>query len=169
MPFSGFLAAQGHLNLWMVVIIGGLGNLVGSLIAYAIGFWGSEAGVRNLLKKYGKWVLVSVDEYDQAVRWFQKYGPAIAFFSRVLPVVRTFISLPAGVARMNVFKFSGYTLIGSLVWSGVLAFLGYKLGENWHILGIYFHKFDLLILISVIALSALYVSHKVRKIRRQKV
>lgn len=168
MPFSGFLAGQGYLNLMVVVVVGAVGNLVGSLLAFALGYWGSEAGVRGLIKKYGKWLLITVDEYDKAVSWFKNYGSAIAFFSRILPVVRTFISLPAGVARMNVVKFSLYTLLGSAIWSFVLAFLGFKLGENWKILGGYFHKFDLVFVLLTIAAGGFYVYHKVGKIRRQK-
>lgn len=167
MPFSGFLAGVGHFNLWLVILIGAIGNLVGSLIAFGIGWWGSDAGVRSLIKKYGKWVLVSVDEYDTAVGWFKNYGSAISFFSRILPIVRTFISLPAGVSKMSPVKFSLYTFTGSLIWSGLLAFFGFKLGENWQVLGAYFHKFDLFFLVLVIISGGWYVFHKIGKIRRQ--
>lgn len=167
MPFSGFLAAQGYLNLPAIVAVGAVGNLVGSLIAYGIGYWGSEVGVRTVIKRYGKWILVTVDEYDKAVVWFKNYGPIIALFSRVLPVVRTFISLPAGVSRMNILTFSFYTLVGSLIWSFVLALTGYKLGERWSVLGEYFHKFDLIIVSAVVIVALAYVYYKVKKIRRQ--
>lgn len=168
MPFSGFLASQGHFNLALVVLLGSLGNLFGSLLAFALGWWGRDQGVRNWIKKYGKILLITVDEYDSAVSWFDRHGASIAFFSRVLPVVRTFISLPAGVARMNVVTFSVYTFIGSLIWSSILAFLGFKLGENWKVLGVYFHKFDILIIAVMVLGAGLYVYHKVNKLRRQK-
>ncbi len=167
MPFSGFLAGQGLLSLPLAIIVGALGNLFGSLLAFALGWWGSDGGVRLWIKKYGKFFLITIDEYDKSVHWFKHYGSAIAFFSRILPIVRTFISLPAGVARMNVWKFSFYTLAGSLIWSSVLTILGFKLGENWPVLGAYFHKFDLVFVIAIIGVGSLYVWHKIRKIRRQ--
>lgn len=168
MPFSGFLAGQGHFNLIAAIVIGALGNLFGSLLAFALGWWGSDQGVRSLIKKYGKFALITVSEYDQAVSWFDKHGSSIAFFSRVLPVLRTFISLPAGVARMNIYVFSFYTLLGSLIWSSVLAVLGYKLGENWSVLGVYFHKFDLIIIALFVLGAGFYVYHKLGKLRLEK-
>lgn len=167
MPFSGFLAGQGFLSFSLVVFVGALGNLVGSLLAFALGWWASDSGVRAFIKKYGKFALITLHDYDQAVSWFDNHGSAIAFFSRMLPIVRTFISLPAGVSRMNVWKFSIYTFLGSLLWSIFLAFLGFKLGENWHILGSYFHKFDLFFGITIALMAIWYVRHKVHKIRTQ--
>lgn len=141
MPFSGFLVWSGRFELLPVVVWGALGNLMGSIIAYGIGVWGG----RRLVTKYGKYFLISSHDLALTESWFARYGQATVFFSRLLPVVRTFISLPAGIARMPFKKFCVYTLAGSLPWSFVLAYAGRLAGENWDFLKVYFHKFDLLI------------------------
>lgn len=166
MPFAGFLVSQGYLNFWLVVLIGTAANLFGSLGAYALGFWGQEKFVKKFIKKYGKYVLVTYDEVETAEKWFRKRGELIAFASRLLPVVRTFISLPAGFSEMNVFKFSFYTFLGAFIWTALLTWVGFTLGERWDILGIYFHKFDVFIIAGFVILAALYVYPKVKKIKK---
>ncbi|MFZ5366379.1 MAG: DedA family protein [Patescibacteria group bacterium] len=166
MPFAGFLVGLGKMNFLAVVLVGGLGNLVGSLAVYALGFWGQEKVVRRAVRSYGKYLLINLEEVDQAERWFRAHGGKIAFFSRLLPIVRTFISLPAGIAKMNVIKFSLYTLTGSLIWSAFLTRLGVALGQNWNILEVYFRKFEILIVLGGIFLFASYVYRKVQKIKR---
>ena len=106
MPFSGYLVTQGHFNFWFVVLAGAIGNLIGSLMAYYLGFYLEESLLHNFVRKYGRFVLLTMDEYERAERWFRRHGEIITFASRLLPAVRTFISLPAGVAEMNVLKFS---------------------------------------------------------------
>ena len=120
MPFTGYLASTGRFNVYLVIFIGAFANLAGSILAYALGFWGEEHLIRQLIRKYGKFLLITEDEYDRAEKWFRKYGQGIAFFSRLLPVVRTFISLPAGIAEMNFIKFCLLTFLGSLIWSALL-------------------------------------------------
>lgn len=166
MPFAGFLAGLGKLNFWLVVLAGGVGNLVGSLLAYALGYWGQERFVRQLVKKYGKYLLITYEEVETAERWFRQRGELIAFASRLLPVVRTFISLPAGFSQMNVFKFSLFTLAGSLIWSAFLAYLGVLMGENWNILEVYFKKFNYLIIGAFILMGLGYVFYKWQKIKK---
>lgn len=166
MPFAGFLVGLGKLNFWLVVLLGGLGNLTGSLAAYALGYWGQETVVRRLVKNYGKYLLITQEEVDQAERWFRSHGELIAFGSRLLPVVRTFISLPAGISQMNVVRFSAYTLAGSLIWSAILTYIGKILGDNWNILEVYFRKFDILIAITGIAVVIFYVWYKLKKIKK---
>jgi len=165
MPFSGSLVALGRFNLILVAITGALGNLVGSLLAYALGFWGQENVVRRVIRKYGKYLLISEKEFEQAESWFRKYGEIIVFSSRLVPVVRTFISLPAGIAKMNLKKFVVYTLIGSFLWSLILAWIGMKLGQNWKILEVYFRKFDSLIAVFLTLAICLYFFHKYKKIK----
>ena len=125
MPLAGWLLIEAKGDsawmLWMAAFYGALGNLLGSWVAY----WISYKGGRPLLKKYGKYVLVTQHEVDTAEEWFQKYGELAVFASRMLPVVRTFISVPAGIARMNFWKFSFYTFIGSYPWSLGLAYGGF--------------------------------------------
>lgn len=165
MPFAGFLAQQGQLNLIAVILAGAIGNLVGSLIAYAIGYYLEETVIVTLIKKYGKFILVTTKEYDHAMHWFKKYGNGIAFFSRILPAVRTFISLPAGLSEMNLLQFSIYTFLGSLIWSALLAYVGFVLGENWHSLEPIYRKFEIIIGVAVIVLIALYVNHKLQIVK----
>lgn len=168
MPFAGFLASKGVLSFWVVVLAGAVGNLVGSLIAYALGYYLEEHIILSLIKRYGKFFLLSEHEYETSLKWFNKYGNSIAFLSRVLPAVRTFISLPAGLSEMNIWKFSLYTFAGSLIWSTFLTYVGLYLGENWHSLGAYFHKFDLVLLILGIIFALWYINHKLKFIRFKK-
>ncbi len=141
MPLSGFLASQGRFSLIAVALAGTAGNLIGSIPAYYLGQYGG----RPLIEKYGRYLLITRKDLDTADRWFNKYGEATIFFARLLPVVRTFIAFPAGVSKMNIMKFSVYTLLGSFPWCFGLAYIGYTLGEHWSVVKGYFHKFDLVI------------------------
>lgn len=157
MPFAGFLAGRGILNFWLAVTIGALANLAGSLIAYWIGYVKGEEWTREVIRRWGKWLLIKEKEFDTAKDWFFKYGQWIAFSSRLLPVVRTFISLPAGIAKMNIPLFSALTFLGSFIWSAFLAYLGLKLGQNWMAIEPYFRKFQILIVGSFVMFASVYV------------
>jgi membrane protein DedA with SNARE-associated domain len=144
MPFSGYLVYKGQFNLWAVGVAGALGCVLGSWGAYYVGLYGG----RRMIEKYGRYVLLSRHDLDLADRWFERYGEAIVFFSRLLPVIRTFIAFPAGVARMNMTRFTVYTFLGSLPWCIGLAYVGQLLGEQWdknETLKTWFHRFDFLI------------------------
>lgn len=132
---------------------GALGNTIGSAIAYGVGVWGG----RPFLEKYGKYILISRRDLDRAERWFERSGSWSIFASRLLPVVRTFISLPAGIARMHLVKFLIYTFLGSFIWSAGLAYGGYQLGEHWQQIRAIMRPFDPLVIAIVIALMALYI------------
>lgn len=150
MPFSGYLVSKGQFSLIGVSFAGAIGCVLGSVLAYWIGYYGG----RSAVEKYGKYILVTRHDLDIADKFFSKYGSSAMFFSRLLPVIRTFISLPAGIARMNFPKFVVYTFLGSFPFCYALAYVGKKLGDNWDTLGVYFHKFDavigILILIFII-------------------
>lgn len=124
---GGFYAAEGSLDLFWVGAAGVMGNMVGSWIAYALG---RKTG-RALLDRYGRYILIRRHDIDRAEVWWDKHGEAATFFSRLLPVIRTFISLPAGIAKMPLGKFSVYTFLGVVPWTYGLAYLGVVLGENW--------------------------------------
>ena len=141
MPFSGYLVFTGRFHLLGVATVGALGCNLGSAVAY----WVGAHGGRPLVEKYGSWIFLSRRELDWADRFFQRYGDITVFVSRLLPVVRTFIAFPAGVARMPLARFHLYTFIGSWPWCLGLAWLGMKAGEHWDYLGKYFHKFDAVI------------------------
>jgi membrane protein DedA with SNARE-associated domain len=156
MPFSGYLVYTGRFNLWLVALAGAIGCVLGSMVAY----WVGRVGGRPLIEKYGKYVLVSRHDLDLADRWFTRYGEVIIFASRLLPVVRTFIAFPAGVARMNVPRFIIYTFLGSLPWCLGLAYVGQVLGEQWDknaALKAWFHRFDFLIGLIILAAAICWV------------
>jgi len=161
MPFSGFMSSQGLLPFWGCVAAGALGNLVGSLIAWRIGLSGEEAA-RALIRGWGKYVLVSERELDLALRFYRRFGSWITFFSRLLPVIRTYISLPAGIARMPILRFSVLTLLGSLLWSTFLAWLGLQFGANWSSLHSYFEKADVALVAAIVVAIGAYVVVKLR-------
>jgi membrane protein DedA with SNARE-associated domain len=144
MPFSGYLVYTGRFHLLWVATAGALGCNIGSLIAYEIGFYGG----RPLIERYGSYILLSRRELDLADRFFARYGNMTVFVSRLLPVIRTFIALPAGVARMPRLRFHVYTFVGSWPWCLGLAWVGLKLGEKWDSdprLKLWFHRFDAII------------------------
>lgn len=144
MPFAGYLVYLGRFNLWAVGVAGAVGCVLGSLVAYWIGSYGG----RPFIEKYGRYLLISRTDLDLADRWFARYGEIIVFASRLLPVIRTFIAFPAGVARMNLTRFVIYTFAGSLPWCLGLAYVGQLLGEQWDkndTLKSWFHRFDFVI------------------------
>jgi len=164
MPFAGYLVSTGRFNLLLVATAGALGCNLGSVIAYEIGHYGG----RPLVERYGSYLLLSGHDLDWADRFFNRFGSTAVFIGRLLPVIRTFIALPAGVARMPRGRFHVYTFLGSWPWCLGLAYLGMKLGENWRELGKYFHKFDAVIGIVLAAGVAWFVwSHWQNRISRQ--
>lgn len=145
MPFSGFLVYQGFFDFWVVVFVGTLANLIGSLIAYYIGLKG-----RVFLERYGRYLMIRRHHLEYAEELFDKYGGTIVLLGRNLPVVRTYISFPAGIAGMDIKKFSLYTFVGSLPWNIFLVYFGVQLGINWRLIVGIIERFDLIIVIIVI-------------------
>jgi membrane protein DedA with SNARE-associated domain len=162
MPFSGYLVATGRFDLQLVALAGALGCLLGSYVAYYVG----ANGGRRFLLRYGKWVLIAPHEIEIADRFFDRWGSPAVFTARLLPVVRTFIAFPAGVARMRLLQFSIYTLVGSYIWCLALAWAGMKLGENWNALVPYFHQFHEVIAVVLVIAGAAFLYHRIREIRR---
>jgi membrane protein DedA with SNARE-associated domain len=158
MPFAGFVVWEGGLTLIGITLAGTLGCLAGSLIAYYIGLWGG----RPLLERYGKYVLIRKRELDLADKWFDKYGDRAVFVSRLLPVVRTYISFPAGLVNMDVKKFSLYTVLGSLLWCFGLAYIGVLLGPHWVDIEGLFRYLDIAVIVGIIALVAYLIYHRKR-------
>jgi membrane protein DedA with SNARE-associated domain len=168
MPLAGWMLIKAKgLSVFWVFAAGGygaLGNTIGSVAAYYAGRW---AG-RPLILKYGKYVLLSRHDLDMTDRWFSRSGAWTVFISRVLPVVRTYISLPAGIARMNIWKFITYTFLGSFVWSTGLAYGGYLLGENWEKLRSAMRPFDPVIIAVIVVLIGLYIYRHLKHRREDK-
>ncbi len=165
MLFGGALAAGAivgtshHLNFLLVGLLGTLGNLVGSLIAYGVG----RAGGRPLIERWGRYVLLRAHDLDRAEAWFSDHGEAAVFFSRLLPVVRTFISLPAGVAEMPLPTFTLYTVAGCLPWTFALAGIGYAVGRQWNTVERYIAWAGIGAAVLVVALVAWWVVRRLRE------
>ncbi len=168
MPLAGWmLINEPGLSVWWVLVagvVGAVGNTIGSVVAYYVGMW---AG-RPFLNKYGRYVLISQHDLDIADHWFTKRGSWTVFVSRLLPLVRTYISLPAGIARMNIVKFLVYTFSGSFIWSTGLAYGGYLLGEHWEQLRSAMRPFDPIILAIVVILIAWYIYRHIKHLRAEK-
>jgi membrane protein DedA with SNARE-associated domain len=170
MPLAGVMFVEGKLlagvNFWpglvLLALAGAIGCLIGSMAAYGIG----AAGGRPLMLKYGRYVLISQHDADMADRFFQKWGSATAFFSRLLPIVRTYISLPAGIAKMPFVKFCIYTFLGSFLWCLLLAYVGTVVGNNLAALTPIFRSFEVIIIIALVILIALYIWRHIRNDRK---
>ena len=168
MPFAGYLVFMGHMNLWMAALVGAIGCNVGSEIAYWIGYSGGRAAIY----RYGRYVLLSPKELDIAEKWFAKHGEKTVFIARLLPVIRTFIAFPAGVAKMNRLKFHIYTFVGSYPWCLLLAWAGFKMGQAWddtnsplrHVL----HKADAVIIALVLIGIIWFVRSRIKAFKSMK-
>lgn len=161
MVSAPFLAPELQLSLWFVIVAGTLGNLAGSWIAYWVGYKGG----RPMIDKYGKYLLLRPHEVDRAHEWFVKHGEAAVFFSRLVPVLRTFISLPAGIARMDFRKFTLYTFLGCLPWTAAFAILGYYAGDHWELVQKYFAPLSYLVLFVCLATIVWWVRGRLRERR----
>ena len=155
--FAGYLISADRMTFTGAMIAGMIGGMAGSIFAYVVG----ATGGRKFVDKYGKYFFIKKSHVDLAQRWFDKYGIRAVFFSRMLPVVRTFISLPAGFARVNFKQFLFYTFMGSLPWTALILYAGELLGDNWEYLLEVGHKFSAaFIVVSVLIIAWLYLRHK---------
>ena len=154
MTFAGALVADGRFDFWLVVLAGAVGNVIGSVGNYYLAAkWG-----RPFIEKYGKYFLIHRQDLAVADRWFAKYGLAAVFFTRMLPIVRTFISFPAGLARVPMGPFIVLTFAGSFLWSALLTYVGYEFGKNYEeVFKPYLQKFEILIAVLIVLAVAWYV------------
>ena len=153
MPFAGFLVSTGQMTLLGIAIAGAIGSTVGSIILYYIGYLGG----RPLIEKYGKYVLMHKKDMQMAENFFNKYGQFSTFIGRILPIVRTFISLPAGIYKVEVKAFIFYSLVGSFIWSFLLGYVGLKFGDKWSSISGYFKGLDYIIAGLIILGIAAYI------------
>jgi membrane protein DedA with SNARE-associated domain len=168
MPLAGWMLVQARGGtalqaLWMGGLFGALGCTIGSVISYALGAWGG----RPLIVRYGKWIMVSEEDLEKADRWFARWGDWAAFISRLLPIVRTFISFPAGVTKMNFPRFVLFTFIGSFIWCALLALGGFYLGANWEALREAMRPFDIPIAIAILVGLGYYIYRHLQKGKKQ--
>jgi membrane protein DedA with SNARE-associated domain len=155
MPFAGFVVWEGKMTLWGITLVGAIGNLFGSLIAYYVGWWGG----RPLLEKYGKYILITPSKLQLADEWFARYGHEAVLISRVLPIIRTFISLPAGITHMDIKKFIIYTFAGSLPWCLALGYIGVLLGPQWTKIQDWWHLLDIIVAVGIVAFIIYLIYH----------
>lgn len=147
--FAGYMVYLGKLNFMTAVMAGVIGGLFGSVIAYSAGFFGGQSFVSD----YGKYLLLSQEHVKLAQKWFDQYGIRAVFLSRLLPVVRTFISLPAGFAKVNFYKFVIFTVLGSIPWTVALLYAGQLLGEKWQLINNIGHKAGIFVIICLISIA----------------
>lgn len=166
MSFAGYLAYQGVFNIYLITLLGAIGCTTGSVISYYVGL---KYG-RSSIEKYGKYALINIHHMDLAEKWFLKYGDKAVFFSRLLPVVRTFISLPAGIGRYDIRKLVIYSFIGSLPWCFALAYVGFWLGPFWKDIIKVFDKLDIIIvLVIVIVFAYVIIGNSRNKVEKESV
>lgn len=167
MPFAGYLVSTGELNLFWVATAGAIGCNLGSIPAYALGKYGGRPAV----ERFGRYVLMNMHDLDIAERFFARFGSAAILICRLLPLVRSFIAFPAGMARMAQIPFHIYTFLGSWPWCFALAWIGMKLGERWHSdprVGRVLHSLDAVILLVILAGIGYYLRHRLRGRRRER-
>ncbi len=152
LPFGGYLVSTGQLNFFWASMAGTIGGVIGSIISYFIGLLGG----RPFILKYGRYIGITEKKLAAADYWFNRHGEATVFFTRLMPIIRTFISLPAGISGMNFPRFVIYTFLGSLPWCFFLTYLGVKMGENWEDLKVWFHRADILVVTGILAVIAYY-------------
>jgi membrane protein DedA with SNARE-associated domain len=169
MPLAGWLLVKDEgLNepwLFMAAAFGALGSLIGAWVIYAIGAWGG----RPLLLRYGRYLLITPQEIESAEAWFDRYGTWAVFFSRLVPVVRSFISLPAGITHMPLLSFTVLTFVGSFIWALGLAWAGYILGENYDEIRAWMRPVEIPIIVAVVLAAAWYLYRRVRAVYSQPV
>ncbi len=147
LPLAGSLVAEGGFTLVGVTGVGALGSVAGALVFYILGHLLGEARVRRLVRGYGKWITISEADLDKAFRWFDRYGEGVIFFGRMVPIVRSLVSIPAGLARMNLARFGLYTAFGTALWSLLLAGAGHLLGTRWHLVSEWVNRYEKAILV----------------------
>lgn len=158
MPFAGFLVESGRFSLFGLAMAGAFGSTIGSLVIYYIAYYGG----RRLIAKYEHIIFVSQEDIDIAEKFFHRFRHSSAFLGRMLPVVRTFISVPAGLAKAPIIPFTIGAFVGSFIWSYFLAWLGLKLGSNWHSLETYFRKVDIVIVVAGVALVIFWIRRHIK-------
>ncbi len=161
-PFAGFLASSGRFDFWLVALVATLANLTGAIIFYFVGYYLGTA----FLHKYGKYILMHKDDIEKMDRWLQSHGGRVAFFSRLIPGMRTFSSLVIGASEVRFPIFFWYTLFGSLVWNLPWAYAGYVTGNHWNQFQPYVRRFDYVIGAIMVVAIVIFVSRHFRKIRK---
>ena len=163
LPLAGSLTLTGRFSIFWITLIGMLGSLTGAFLFYGIGKWLGEPRVRMLIEKFGKYALLSTNDLDRSLEWFDKYDDWVIFFSRMVPIVRSLISIPAGIASMNLAKFSFFTILGTALWSLVLALGGRLLGEQWPLIADFINTYQNVVIVAAGAAVVYFVVSRLIK------
>ena len=164
MPAAGFAAAMGKMNLVLVIIAGTLGSVLGALPLYYLGTVFDEKRLFSLAEKYGKYVLIKPSDVTNAQDWFHKYGKTVIFFGRMIPAIRSLISIPAGMARMPMLPFLVLTAIGSAIWTTILAYAGYILGANYEQVEAFIEPISKIVVIVVLCIGAVIAFMRIKSV-----
>ncbi len=160
LPLAGSLSLTGKFSIPMITIVGMLGSLTGAFLFYGLGKWLGETRVRQLMARFGKYALLSTEDLDRSLEWFEKYDEWVIFFSRMVPIVRSLISIPAGIASMNFGKFSFYTVLGTALWSFVLSFGGRLLGEQWPLIAEFVNTYQNIVIVLVAIAVIVFIAYR---------
>lgn len=163
LPLAGSLTARGDFTLAGITLVGMFGSVAGAWVFYGLGYWLGEARVRLLIRRFGRWLLLAEEDLDRALAWFQRHGDGVIFFGRMVPMVRSLISVPAGLAKMSPLRFTLFTALGTALWSFVLALAGRLLGDNWVQVEIWLAEFELVVVAALIAAVIWFVVKKLRR------
>jgi len=170
LPLAGWLTLDSETGFTLlgVTIVGAIGSVAGAFFFYGLGKWFDEKRVRFLLQRFGKWFLLSEDDFDTALSWFEKYDEAVIFFGRMVPIVRSLISVPAGLANMNIPTFAAYTAVGTALWSFILALAGRLLGSRWSLVSEFIDRYETVVIVVCVLVLAYFVISRVRKLMGEK-
>lgn len=169
MPMAGFLTADGTMNFWGVVLSGTLGSVVGAMVLYWAGLYANETIVRRLVRRYGRYFLIDENDVNKTLATFTRFGPVAVFIGRLIPLVRSLISIPAGMERMNPVMFVALTTLGTALWSGILTYAGMVLGQNWSQVVEWISQYQKVVLVVVGVAAIGFVVYKLRQVRNQSV
>ncbi len=163
LPMAGSLTLTGRFSVFWITFIGMLGSLTGAFLFYGLGKWLGEPRVRTIIEKYGRYALLSTNDLDRSLEWFDKYDDWVIFFSRMVPIVRSLISIPAGIATMNITKFSFFTILGTALWSFLLALGGRLLGEQWPLIAELINTYQNIVLVITAAAVLFFIGSRLLK------
>jgi membrane protein DedA with SNARE-associated domain len=161
MPFAGFLASQGHFSFSGILLAGTAGSLLGALALYYLGHYVGEPLIRTFLRRYGRYLLVTERDFNRSLDFFERYSESIVFLGRFIPLIRSLISIPAGINRMPMSRFVLFTALGSGLWNGLMSYIGVILGENWTKLLVFVKQYELFMLTALVVVAVLFVFKRI--------
>ena len=166
LPLAGSLVIEGRFTLVGITLVGAVGSVAGALVFYGLGRLLGEVRIRALLRRYGRWLMLSEGDFDKALDWFNRYGEKVIFFGRMVPIIRSLVSIPAGIARMKLRWFGLYTAIGTALWSFLLALAGYLLGHSWPLVSEWIGRYEKAVIGVVLAVVAAFILKRLWDRRR---